>query len=147
MLAALARGHPPPTAPPLATKVFAHTAAYDAAILGYFSGKRKQSPAAPRPSLSARQQLRYGENPHQRAAFYVTDEPRDGRAGQRHGKELSFNNLLDIDAGVGGRALDRDAPPAPSSSTRPPAASRSARDAAGRTRRRWRPTRHPLSGR
>ena len=45
--------------------------------------------------------LRYGENPDQRAALYVTEEPRGMRdLTQRQGKELSFNNLLDIDAAM-----------------------------------------------
>jgi phosphoribosylaminoimidazolecarboxamide formyltransferase/IMP cyclohydrolase len=47
------------------------------------------------------QSLRYGENPAQRAALYVTEEPRGMRdLAQRQGKELSFNNLLDIDAAM-----------------------------------------------
>ena len=47
------------------------------------------------------QTLRYGENPGQRAALYVTEEPRGMRdLTQRQGKELSFNNLLDIDAAM-----------------------------------------------
>ena len=47
------------------------------------------------------QALRYGENPQQRAALYVTEEPRGMRdLTQRQGKELSFNNLLDIDAAM-----------------------------------------------
>ncbi len=51
--------------------------------------------------MERRQVLRYGENPHQRAALYVTDEPRGiGDLAQRQGKELSFNNLLDIDAAM-----------------------------------------------
>ncbi|PYO42969.1 MAG: bifunctional phosphoribosylaminoimidazolecarboxamide formyltransferase/inosine monophosphate cyclohydrolase, partial [Gemmatimonadetes bacterium] len=51
--------------------------------------------------LERRQALRYGENPHQRAALYATDEARGIRElVQHHGKELSFNNLLDVDAAV-----------------------------------------------
>src|SRR6266566_2400787 len=84
----------------LATKVFAHTSAYDSAILGYLS----RSPEALPPTLSLvlqrQQALRYGENPHQRAALYVTDEPGVRNLQQLHGKELSFNNLLDVDAAV-----------------------------------------------
>ena len=84
----------------LAAKVFAHTAAYDGAILAYLS--RSQESLAPRLSLvlERQQALRYGENPHQRAALYVTDEPGIGDMQQLHGKELSFNNLLDVDAAV-----------------------------------------------
>jgi phosphoribosylaminoimidazolecarboxamide formyltransferase/IMP cyclohydrolase len=50
--------------------------------------------------LSQQQQLRYGENPNQRAALYASDEPGIRDLRQLHGKELSFNNLLDLDAGV-----------------------------------------------
>jgi phosphoribosylaminoimidazolecarboxamide formyltransferase/IMP cyclohydrolase len=85
----------------LAVKVFAHTASYDAAILAYLSRVDAELPPSLTMLLQRRQQLRYGENPHQRAALYVTDEPRGlGELQQLHGKELSFNNLLDVDAGV-----------------------------------------------
>jgi phosphoribosylaminoimidazolecarboxamide formyltransferase / IMP cyclohydrolase len=82
----------------LATKVFAHTAAYDAAILGYLSRSQDALPARLSLTLERQQALRYGENPHQRAALYVTDEPGIRDMHQLHGKELSFNNLLDVDA-------------------------------------------------
>ena len=82
----------------LATKVFAHTAAYDAAILGYLSRSEEALPAKLSLTLEQQQPLRYGENPHQRAALYVTDEPGIRDMHQLHGKELSFNNLLDVDA-------------------------------------------------
>ena len=74
------------------------------------------------------QPLRYGENPQQRAALYVTEEPRGMRdLKQRQGKELSFNNLLDLDAAMWRRGVvAARGPPAPSSSTPRPAASRSA---------------------
>ena len=84
----------------LATKVFQHTAAYDAAIAAYLGGAEGETlPAALTLTLERRQALRYGENPRQAAAFYVTGEP-GGLAGLRQlgGKELSFNNLLDVDA-------------------------------------------------
>ncbi|MGH7519986.1 MAG: bifunctional phosphoribosylaminoimidazolecarboxamide formyltransferase/IMP cyclohydrolase [Gemmatimonadales bacterium] len=84
----------------LATKVFAHTAAYDAAILGYLSRSQDVLPSTNVQILHQRQSLRYGENPHQRAALYVTDEPGIRDMHQLHGKELSFNNLLDVDAAV-----------------------------------------------
>lgn len=85
----------------LATKVFAHTASYDAAILAYLSRDEATLPSSITLLLQRRQELRYGENPHQRAALYVNDEPRGlGDLQQLHGKELSFNNLLDVDAGV-----------------------------------------------
>ena len=84
----------------LATKVFAHTAAYDAAILGYLSRSEEALPPTLSVALQRQQPLRYGENPHQRAALYVTDEPGIRDMQQLHGKELSFNNLLDVDAAV-----------------------------------------------
>ncbi len=84
----------------LATKVFAHTAAYDAAILGYLTRSQEALPETLSVVLQRRQPLRYGENPHQRAALYVTDEPGIRDMHQLHGKELSFNNLLDVDAAV-----------------------------------------------
>ncbi|HLL82692.1 MAG TPA: bifunctional phosphoribosylaminoimidazolecarboxamide formyltransferase/IMP cyclohydrolase [Longimicrobium sp.] len=80
----------------LAVKVFEHTSSYDRAIAGYLGGFG----ASLALTLEKVQDLRYGENPDQRAAFY-----RDGEAGlaamkQLHGKELSFNNLIDVDAAL-----------------------------------------------
>jgi len=83
-----------------AAKVFAHTAAYDAAIHGYLT---KDAPGWPQRitlALEHRQELRYGENPHQEAALYATAEPGIRDLEQLSGKELSFNNLLDLDAGL-----------------------------------------------
>ena len=85
----------------LATKVFAHTAAYDSAILGYLARSGDALPERLALVLERRQALRYGENPHQRAALYATDERGIRDLRQLHGKELSFNNLLDVDAAVG----------------------------------------------
>jgi phosphoribosylaminoimidazolecarboxamide formyltransferase/IMP cyclohydrolase len=84
----------------LATKVFAHTAAYDAAILAYLSRAQESLPPTLSLVLERQQPLRYGENPHQRAALYVTSEAGIRNMQQLHGKELSFNNLLDVDAAV-----------------------------------------------
>jgi len=84
----------------LATKVFSHTAAYDAAILGYLSRSDEALPSRLSVGLERQQALRYGENPHQRAALYASDERGIGDLKQLHGKELSFNNLLDVDAAV-----------------------------------------------
>jgi phosphoribosylaminoimidazolecarboxamide formyltransferase/IMP cyclohydrolase len=85
----------------LAAKAFARTAAYDAAIGGWFTDALGEHAPAWR-SVSGRlaQELRYGENPHQRAAFYKTGERRAGvaTAVQHQGKELSYNNLNDTDA-------------------------------------------------
>ncbi|MSP82508.1 MAG: bifunctional phosphoribosylaminoimidazolecarboxamide formyltransferase/IMP cyclohydrolase [Alphaproteobacteria bacterium] len=85
----------------LAAAAFARTAAYDATIAGWF---RDLDPAAwpVRFALAGelRQALRYGENPHQRAALYAGGGARAGVAGARQlqGKELSYNNILDTDA-------------------------------------------------
>jgi phosphoribosylaminoimidazolecarboxamide formyltransferase/IMP cyclohydrolase len=85
----------------LAAKVFSHTAAYDAAILAYLSRSDEALPDRLALVLERQQPLRYGENPYQRAALYATDEARGIRdLRQLHGKELSFNNLLDVDAAV-----------------------------------------------
>ncbi len=84
-----------------AAKVFAHTAEYDSAIAGYLTPRHDSLPARISLSMERRQVLRYGENPQQRAALYVTEEPRGiGDLAQRQGKELSFNNLLDLDAAM-----------------------------------------------
>ena len=84
-----------------AAKVFAHTADYDAAIAGFMTAKEDGLPQRLGISMERLQTLRYGENPGQRAALYVTEEPRGMRdLTQRQGKELSFNNLLDIDAAM-----------------------------------------------
>ncbi|HUY89822.1 MAG TPA: bifunctional phosphoribosylaminoimidazolecarboxamide formyltransferase/IMP cyclohydrolase [Pirellulales bacterium] len=89
----------------LAGAAFAHTAAYDAAIADYFARTADGEPLAEHWRLDLRRKeiLRYGENPHQRAALYA--EP--GACGanlvsarQRHGKELSYNNLLDLDSAL-----------------------------------------------
>ncbi len=85
----------------LAAKVFTHTADYDNAIAGYLTPRQETLPARVTLSMERRQILRYGENPQQRAGLYVTEEPRGiGDLTQRQGKELSFNNLLDIDAAM-----------------------------------------------
>jgi len=86
----------------LATKVFAHTSAYDAAITTYLAAQAGDPfPPSVALVLERRQALRYGENPHQPAALYATDEAHGVRElEQLHGKELSFNNLLDVDAAV-----------------------------------------------
>src|SRR5262245_15261630 len=87
----------------LAAKAYARTAAYDAAIGAWFAdevGERTPRWRAIAGRLA--QELRYGENPHQRAAFYRTGDPRPGvaTAVQHQGKELSYNNLGDADAAI-----------------------------------------------
>ena len=86
----------------LAGEAYARTAAYDAAIAAWFAEQRQEVfPHRIAVAGSLRQTLRYGENPHQQAAFYVsgTDlRPGIATATQVQGKELSYNNLNDTDA-------------------------------------------------
>jgi phosphoribosylaminoimidazolecarboxamide formyltransferase/IMP cyclohydrolase len=86
----------------LAGKAFAHTAAYDAAIATWFAQQRgDRFPEHAAWAFRRAQLLRYGENPDQPAAFYV-ERPGLGLGGltQRGGKELSFNNLLDLEGAL-----------------------------------------------
>ena len=91
----------------LAVKVFQHTAAYDGAISNYL-GARLGEGVADYPTtftiqVRKAQDLRYGENPQQTAAFYVEKdvaEPCVSTAVQLQGKELSFNNIIDLDAAI-----------------------------------------------
>jgi phosphoribosylaminoimidazolecarboxamide formyltransferase/IMP cyclohydrolase len=99
------RGVPEEVRRELAAKVFAHTAEYDAAIARYLTPAEDGLPRRLALSMEQLQALRYGENPEQRAALYATDEFRGVRdLRQRQGKELSFNNLLDVDAGAAAAA-------------------------------------------
>jgi phosphoribosylaminoimidazolecarboxamide formyltransferase/IMP cyclohydrolase len=85
----------------LAAKAFARSAAYDAAISGWFArAEGEQNPERRAFAGKLAQELRYGENPHQTAAFYRSGEKRFGvaTATQAQGKELSYNNLNDTDA-------------------------------------------------
>ena len=85
----------------LAAKAYARTAAYDAAISGWYAGQVGEASPDWRAFGGPKvQSLRYGENPHQVAAFYATTEKRPGvsTAHQLQGKELSYNNLNDTDA-------------------------------------------------
>jgi phosphoribosylaminoimidazolecarboxamide formyltransferase/IMP cyclohydrolase len=91
----------------LAMKAFVHTAAYDASIANYMerniAGTEDRFPPYMTVRLQRRQSLRYGENPHQGAAFYTefgVIEPCLANARQHQGKELSFNNILDADAAL-----------------------------------------------
>ncbi len=104
----------------LAAAAFVHTSAYDNAIGNYLSTHLSSSlppdlagienekgqdafASALHLHFDRRQLLRYGENPHQRAAFYVEPNPPAGslaRAEVLHGKELSYNNLLDLDSAL-----------------------------------------------
>ncbi|HEY9278957.1 MAG TPA: bifunctional phosphoribosylaminoimidazolecarboxamide formyltransferase/IMP cyclohydrolase, partial [Eoetvoesiella sp.] len=97
----------------LATKVYAHTAAYDGAIAAYLSSlvpaepvqdqtpERSPWPRTLTVQVQQQQILRYGENPHQAAAFYIDQPLGAGLLGsyqQLQGKELSYNNIADADA-------------------------------------------------
>jgi phosphoribosylaminoimidazolecarboxamide formyltransferase / IMP cyclohydrolase len=89
----------------LAVKTFEHTAAYDGAIANYL-GRTITGNEFPRTFSSQfrkKQDLRYGENPHQAAAFYVEKQPQEtsvSTAEQLQGKELSYNNIADTDAAL-----------------------------------------------
>jgi phosphoribosylaminoimidazolecarboxamide formyltransferase/IMP cyclohydrolase len=90
----------------LAQKAFSHTAAYDGAISNYLTARDAAGQARPFPDRfnwqgAKLQDLRYGENPHQQAAFYRDEAPAAGSiaaARQLQGKELSYNNIADSDA-------------------------------------------------
>lgn len=92
----------------LAAEAFTHTAAYDSAIAAWFASQVAGGEPDPFPetlnlSLRRCEVLRYGENPHQRAALYAGHEPPGGNlvsARQLNGKELSYNNLLDLDSAL-----------------------------------------------
>jgi phosphoribosylaminoimidazolecarboxamide formyltransferase/IMP cyclohydrolase len=77
-----------------AKEAFAVSSAYDAAIFNYFD---REKPSALRLAIDGSRSLRYGENPHQKGVFYGDF---DACFEQLHGKEISYNNLLDIDAAV-----------------------------------------------
>jgi len=99
----------------LAQKAFQHVAVYDTAISQYLRQDEEGLPEEMTIALKRRYGLRYGENPHQAAAFYAEQAVGAGRetgitwAKQLWGKELSFNNILDADA-AWGVATDFSAP-------------------------------------
>jgi phosphoribosylaminoimidazolecarboxamide formyltransferase / IMP cyclohydrolase len=90
----------------LARKAFSLTARYDAAISNYLQGidvEEGQFPLTYTVQFNRRQLLRYGENPHQKAAFYAEaaiNQPSIATAEQLWGKELSYNNIMDSDAAL-----------------------------------------------
>ncbi len=100
----------PVTRAELAAKAFAHTAAYDAAISGYLSSKEPDGARAQFPKyltlpFERAYGLRYGENPHQQGAFYIEKNAAPGSLARAEslgagGKELSFNNLVDVEAAL-----------------------------------------------
>jgi len=109
-LAALAAGQVDrPLRRQLALEAFQHTAAYDGAISAWLADRlaaeRPEGPdggeqASLRLELPLRQTLRYGENPHQRACWYGRSDGGWGAARQLQGKELSYNNLIDLEAAL-----------------------------------------------
>lgn len=88
----------------LARKVFNYTAYYDALISKYFNELEEvEFPAYLTLGYKLKDNLRYGENPHQKAAFYVSPDPTEGSIAlgkKLHGKELSFNNINDGNAAI-----------------------------------------------
>ena len=85
----------------LANEAFAYTARYDAAISRWFGDRYEEFPTHLTFSMEKFLDLSYGENPHQRAALYTEVGTRAhilSRVSQLHGKDLSFNNVLDLDA-------------------------------------------------
>ena len=91
----------------LAVKAYEHTAAYDGAIANHFGrlvpGGSPKFPRTFNTQVHKTQEMRYGENPHQQAAFYVEANPAEAgiaTARQIQGKELSYNNVADTDAAL-----------------------------------------------
>ena len=92
----------------LAVKAFEHTAHYDGAIANYLGRIRPESekddfPRTFNQQFKKAQDMRYGENPHQRAAFYIEHDPKEASvatAEQLQGRELSYNNVADTDAAL-----------------------------------------------
>ena len=85
----------------LALAAFRHTAAYDTAISGWLGSRLEGGEAAPLTlSLPLQQTLRYGENPHQQAGWHSAPGIGWGAAHQLQGKELSYNNLIDLEAAL-----------------------------------------------
>ncbi|EGO65432.1 bifunctional phosphoribosylaminoimidazolecarboxamide formyltransferase/IMP cyclohydrolase [Acetonema longum] len=96
-------GISPETRRELAREAFSHTATYDGCIAGYLSGQTNAGmlPADLHLAYEKIQDLRYGENPHQQAAFYRAKSgvaAGVANAKQLHGRELSYNNIVDIEA-------------------------------------------------
>ncbi|MDD5503401.1 MAG: bifunctional phosphoribosylaminoimidazolecarboxamide formyltransferase/IMP cyclohydrolase [Candidatus Thermoplasmatota archaeon] len=90
----------------LAIEAYTHTAHYDTVISNYLRSRltKEEFPQTLNLTYSKFQDMRYGENPHQKAAFYLSqdmpNEPCVGKALQLHGKHLSYNNILDADCAI-----------------------------------------------
>ncbi|MEW1603843.1 bifunctional phosphoribosylaminoimidazolecarboxamide formyltransferase/IMP cyclohydrolase [Streptomyces sp. NPDC093808] len=98
----------------LAAEAFQHTAAYDVAVASWFASAYAPVDDSPFPDFlgatwERKDTLRYGENPHQPAALYVSGTGGLAEAEQLHGKEMSYNNYTDTDAALRA-AYDHDAP-------------------------------------
>ncbi len=92
----------------LAAEAFAHTAAYDQAVASWFASREESLPSFVGLTLEKVADLRYGENPHQRGAVYAESAGPGVLGGARvllEGKEMSFNNWLDVDAAFGLAAM------------------------------------------
>jgi phosphoribosylaminoimidazolecarboxamide formyltransferase / IMP cyclohydrolase len=103
-----------PTREWLAAEAFAYTARYDTAIARWFAEKTEDFPSLRLQAYEKVVELPYGENPHQRAAYYAQAGARAhvlSQVQQHHGKQISYNNILDLDAA---RALMRDLDGSPS---------------------------------
>jgi phosphoribosylaminoimidazolecarboxamide formyltransferase/IMP cyclohydrolase len=101
VLAALEAGATPEQRRVWAMRAFARTARYDAAIAGDLARRAgEDAPPVHVLALEKARGLRYGENPHQRAALYARAGQGGALAAWREGKELSYNNLLDLEAAV-----------------------------------------------
>ncbi|MBB2902335.1 phosphoribosylaminoimidazolecarboxamide formyltransferase/IMP cyclohydrolase [Kineococcus radiotolerans] len=116
LAAVAAGGFDLPARKRLAAAAFAHTAAYDTAVAGWFAEQTLSEedggwPAVTGVALERADVLRYGENPHQQAAVYVdpTAAPGIAQAVQLHGKAMSYNNYVDADAALRA-AHDLDGP-------------------------------------
>ena len=102
-----------PTREWLAAEAFSYTARYDTAISRWFAEKTEEFPQLHLRAFEKVTELPYGENPHQRAAYYAQVGARAhvlSQVRQHHGKQVSYNNILDLDAA---RALLRDLGDAP----------------------------------
>ena len=113
----------------LAAEAFAYTARYDTAIARWFAEQGEDFPPLYVRAFEKVVDLPYGENPHQRAAYYSQVGARThvlSLVKQHHGKQLSYNNLLDLDAARAHRRATSRSRPARSSSTTTRAAPRSA---------------------
>jgi phosphoribosylaminoimidazolecarboxamide formyltransferase/IMP cyclohydrolase len=102
-----------PTREWLAAEAFAYTARYDTSIARWFAEKTEDFPSLRLQAYEKVTELPYGENPHQRAAYYAQAGARAhvlSQVRQHHGKQISYNNILDLDSA---RALLRDLPGGP----------------------------------